>query len=284
MKTGVVFEGGAVRTVYSCGVMDAWIEQGIDFDYLVGVSAGIAYGTSFISRQFGRNLEILTKYAGDSRYMSFRNMVRPGNRGCYFGLKFAFEEIPFKHVPFDYEAFARWPGVAEAVVTDIETGLAQYIPLDLSDPNTNLLEASCAMPVLFPIFDVNGMKVLDGGCTDAIPWRRALEAGCDRVVVVLTRERGYIRREESLQALFEWKYRRYPKFIEMMHHRVEKFNADRAEMFRAEREGRLLVLAPDATEGFSRTERDVAKIRGLWRQGYGHATVREAEIREYLHG
>ena len=92
MKTGIVFEGGAIRTVYSCGVMDAWIEQGIDFDYLVGVSAGIAYGVSFISRQFGRNLEILTKYAPDPRYMSFRNMVRPGNRGCYFGLKFSFEE------------------------------------------------------------------------------------------------------------------------------------------------------------------------------------------------
>ena len=107
MKTGVVFEGGAVRTAYSCGVMDAWIEQGIDFDYLVGVSAGIAYGTSFISRQRGRNLEVLTKYAPDPRYMSFRNMLRPGNRGCYFGLKFGYEDLPFHLVPFDYEAFAR---------------------------------------------------------------------------------------------------------------------------------------------------------------------------------
>ena len=282
MKTGVVFEGGAVRTVYSCGVMDAWIEQGIDFDYLAGVSAGIAYGVNFISRQCRRNLEILEKYAGDPRYMSFRNMLRPGNRGCYFGLKFGFEELPFHLVPFDYETFAAWKGVAEAVVTNMETGAAEYIPLDLNDPNTNLLQASCAMPVLFPIFNVNGMKVMDGGCADPIPWRRALEVGCDRVVVVLTRERGYVRKTESLQPLVDLLYRRYPKFTEVMRTRADRANADREEMFRAEREGKLLILAPDSTEGFSRTERDQAKIHALWQQGYDHANRMEAQIREYL--
>lgn len=270
MKTGVVFEGGALRTAYSCGVMDAWIEQGIDFDYLVGVSAGIAYGTSFISRQRGRNLEVLTKYAPDPRYMSFRNMLRPGNRGCYFGLKFGYEDLPFHLVPFDYEAFANWKGVAEAVVTNMETGKAEYIPLDLNDPNTNLLQASCAMPLLFPIFDVNGMKVMDGGCADPIPWKHALEMGCDRVVVVLTREREYVRRPEPFQPLIEMYYRKYPKFVETLRTRAERSNADREEMFRAEREGRLIILAPDSTAGFSRTERDVTKIRALWQQGYDH--------------
>ena len=284
MKTGVVFEGGAVRTVYSCGVTDAWIEQGIDFDYLVGVSAGIAYGASFISKQFGRNLEILTKYAPDPRYMSFRNMVRPGNRGCYFGLKFSFEEMSFRLIPFDYDAFARWPGLAEAVVTNLETGGAEYVPLDLNDPNTNLLEASCAMPILFPIFDVNGMKVMDGGCADAIPWKRALECGCDRVVVVLTREREYVRKTEALQPLVDMVYRKYPKFLDTMRTRADRCNADREEMFRAEREGKLLILAPDSTEGFSRTERDPAKIRALWQQGYDHAKQKEAQILEYLRG
>ena len=282
MKTGVVFEGGAVRTAYSCGVMDAWIEQGIDFDYLVGVSAGIAYGVSFISKQLGRNLEVLTKYASDARYMSFRNMLRPGNRGCYFGLKFGFEDLPFRLIPFDYETFAAWKGTAEAVVTDMETGRAEYVPLDLNDPNTNLLQASCAMPILFPTFNVNGMKVMDGGCADPIPWKRALECGCDRVVVVLTRERNYVRKTESVQPLVDWVYRKYPKFTEAMRTRADRSNAEREEMFRAEQEGRLLILAPDSTEGFSRTERDRDKIRNLWQQGYDHAKNREKEIREFL--
>lgn len=282
MKTGIVFEGGAVRTVYSCGLMDAFIELGIDFDYLVGVSAGIAYGVSFISKQFGRNLELLEKYAPDPRYMGFRNMLRPGNRGCYFGLDFGYVEIPRVHVPFDYDAFARWPGTAEAVVTDLATGQPVYVPLDLNDPNTNLLEASCAMPLLFPIFDVNGVKCMDGGCSDAIPWRRALDVGCDRVVVVLTRERSYRRKPEPIQPLINLAYRKYPAFVEAMRTRADRCNADREAMFRAEREGKLLILAPDSTAGFSRTERDVQKIRALWSQGYSHARAREGEVREYL--
>jgi predicted patatin/cPLA2 family phospholipase len=146
-----------------------------------------------------------------------------------------------------------------------------YVPLDLNDPNTNLLEASCAMPVLFPIFDVGGRKCMDGGCADPIPWKRALEMGCDRAVVVLTRERGYVRRPESLQPLIELAYRKYPRFVETMRTRAERSNADREEMFRAEKEGKLLILAPDSTEGFSRTERDKTKIRALWQQGYDHA-------------
>lgn len=282
MKTGVVFEGGAVRTVYSCGVMDALIEQQVDFDYLVGVSAGIAYGTSFISKQFGRNRELLLKYAADPRYMGFRNMIRPGNRHCYFGLDFGFVELPLRLVPFDYDAFAKWPGVAEAVVTDLETGRPVYAPLDLNDPNTNLLQASCAMPLLFPIFDVNGIKCMDGGCADAIPWRRALDVGCDRVVVVLTRERGYVRKSESLQPLIEFAYRKYPKFVEIMRTRADRCNADREAMFRAEKEGRLLILAPDSTKDFSRTERDSAKIDALWNQGYRHAQTRIEEIRSFI--
>ena len=282
MKTGIVFEGGAVRTVYSCGVMDALIERDVDFDYLAGVSAGIAYGVSFISKQRGRNLEILERYAADPRYMGFGNMLRPGNRHCYFGLDFSYVEIPRRHVIFDYDAFARWPGTAEAVVTDLETGEAVYVPLDLNDPNTNLLEASCAMPILFPVFDVNGRKCMDGGCADPVPWKRALEAGCDRVVVVLTREREYVRRTESIQPLIGLVYRKYPRFVETMRVRAERSNADRAEMFRAEKEGKLLILAPDSTEGFSRTERDRAKIRALWQQGYDHANARMEEIRAYL--
>ena len=282
MKTGIVLEGGAIRTVYSCGVIDGLLKQGLDFDYLVGVSAGIAYGVSFISKQYGRNLELLMKYAPDRRYMGFSNMLRPGNRRCYFGLDFGYVEIPRKHVPFDYDTFSKWPGTAEAVVTDVHTGKAVYVPLDLNDPNTNLLQASCAMPLLFPIFDVNGIQCMDGGVADPIPWKRALEVGCDRVVVVLTRERGYVRKSESAQKLIELCYRKYPNFVETMRTRAETANRDREEMFRAEREGKLLILAPDSTEGFSRTERDTTKIKALWQQGYDHALAGKDRLREFL--
>lgn len=123
MKTGIVLEGGALRTIFSSGACDGLLEAGLLPDYVIGVSAGIAYGVSYVSRQFGRNLEILTKYANDKRYMGKRNLLRPANR-CYFGLKFTYEDIPNRLVPFDYDTFAAFPGEVEAVVTNLNTGKA----------------------------------------------------------------------------------------------------------------------------------------------------------------
>ena len=281
MKTGIVLEGGALRTIFSSGVTDALLRGGVDFDYLNGVSAGIAYGVSYLSGQFGRNLEILTKYANDKRYMSKRNLLRPGNH-CYFGLKFTYDDIPNRLVPFDYEAFARWPGTAEAVVTDLATGKAVYREVPRRDGQFLLLQATCAMPLLFPIYDLDGLKCLDGGAADAIPFRRAFEQGCDRVVVVLTRERSYRRQPEKLQPLIDLRYRKYPHFCETMRRRADTYNADREALFRLEREGKALLLAPEDTRGFSRIERDVDKIRALWQSGYDQATARMEEIRAFL--
>lgn len=282
MKRGIVLEGGALRTMYSSGVCDGLLEAGLSFDYLVGVSAGIAYGVSFLSGQFGRNLEIVTRYANDKRYMSARNMVRPGNRHCYFGLDFVYGDIPNKLVPYDYAALDRWNGLAEAVVTDVETGRAVYFPLDKEDKQFVLLRATCAMPLLFPIFDYRGVRCLDGGVADAIPWKRALEMGCDRVVVVLTRERSYHRQTDRLMALIRRVYRRYPKFIDAMERRAQIYESSRAELFEAEQRGDVLIFAPDSTEGFSRTERDVVKIHALWQQGLDHARNRADEVTAYL--
>lgn len=282
MRTGLVLEGGAIRTIYSCGVLDGFLKLGIDFDYVVGVSAGIADGVSYLSHQYGRNLELLTKYAPDPRYMSARNMFKPGNRGCYFGLKFVFDEIPNRLVPFDYDAFERWPGEAEAVVTNLETGLAEYHPVDPREPEMKLLQATCALPLLFPIYDIGGSRCLDGGCADSIPWKRALDKGCDRVVVVLTRERAYTRKSEPTQHLIERRYRRYPRFVETMRTRPERCNQSRAELLRAEEEGKVFLFCPDSTKGFSRTERDAGKIRALWQQGLDHALQRQQALKAYL--
>ena len=191
MKTGLVLEGGALRTIYSSGVCDAFLDGALPMpDYTVGVSAGMAYGVSYLSRQSRRNLQLLMHYADDPRYMGWRNLIDPRNRS-YFGLRFAYETIPNELVPFDYEAFEAYPGQAEAVVTNLLTGQPEYRPVPRRDEKFLLLQATCAMPVLFrPIRLDGGIPYLDGGCSDAIPWQRALEAGCDRVVVILTRERG----------------------------------------------------------------------------------------------
>lgn len=280
MKTGIVLEGGALRTIFSSGVCDGLLEADLLPDYVIGVSAGIAYGVSYVSRQKGRNLEIVTKYANDKRYMGLRNLLIPSNR-CYFGLRFTYETIPNELIPFDYDTFAAYPGEVEAVVTNLKSGQAEYLPVPRRDEGFLLLQATCAMPLLFPIFWLDGMPCLDGGSSDGIPYRRAFEMGCDRVVVVLTRERSYRRQPEKLQPLIDLRYHRYPNFCETMRTRAERYNACREELFRLEKEGKVLLIAPESTQGFSRVERDLDKIRALWKDGYDQGLARSEEIRAF---
>ena len=282
MKTGLVLEGGALRAIFSSGVCDGLLEGGVMADYVIGVSAGIAYGVSYVSRQPRRNLEVVTRFAPDRRYMGWRNLTDKSNRS-YFGLKFGFSIIPNELVPFDYDAFAAFPGEVEAVVTNLNTGKADYLPVPRHDEESTVLQASCAMPLMFPIYEIDGQPYLDGGIGDAIPWRRALEK-CDRVAVVLTRPRSYRRKPDPVLKVIRKQYADYPNFVQAMERRAETYNRDRDALFQAEREGKLLVIAPRTTLGVSRTERDVEKLRLLWAEGYQSAVDRMEEIRDYLRG
>ena len=283
MKTGMVLEGGAVRTIYSTGVCDALLTRSLMTDYVIGVSAGIAYGVSYVSRQPRRNLDIMVNYINDKRYMGMGNLLRRDNR-AYFGLEFVYSTIPNQLVPFDYDTFAAYPGEVEAVVTNLDTGAAEYFPLDRRDDKFKLLQATCALPFLFPVFHIQGRPCMDGGAADAIPYERAFAKGCDRVIVVLTREREYVRRPEKLQPLIDLAYRKYPKFCDTMRRRADAYNEARQKLFRLEREGRALVFTPTSTEGFHRTERDVDKIKALWKVGWDLGLARLDEAEAFLKG
>lgn len=282
--TGMALEGGALRTIYSSGVCDGLLEAGVPMpDFIVGVSAGIAYGVSYISRQKKRNLRILMRFANDKRYMGWGNLLKKDNRS-YFGLKFTYDDIPNRYIPFDYETYAAFPGRVEAVVTNLETGQAAYFPVPKRDEHFTLLQATCAMPLLFPIFQVGGIPCLDGGAADAIPYQRTFDMGCGRAVVILTRERAYRRRPEKLEPLIDRYYREYPNFCQTMHRRAEVYNESRRRLFELEREGKVLVFAPQSTEGFSRIERDVVKIHALWDEGYQEGLRRAEEVSRFLSG
>ena len=283
MKTGMVLEGGAVRTIYSTGVCDALLTRSLMTDYVIGVSAGIAYGVSYVSRQPRRNLDIMVNYINDKRYMGIGNLLRRDNR-AYFGLEFVYSTIPNQLVPFDYDTFAAYPGEVEAVVTNLDTGAAEYFPLDRRDDKFKLLQATCALPFLFPVFHIQGRPCMDGGAADAIPYERAFAKGCDRVIVVLTREREYVRQPEKLQPLIDLAYRKYPKFCDTMRRRADAYNEARQKLFRLEREGRALVFTPTSTEGFHRTERDVDKIKALWKDGWDQGLARLDEAEAFLKG
>ena len=281
MKTALVLEGGALRTIYSSGVCDAFLDGGLPLpDYTLGVSAGIAYGVSYLSRQSRRNLQLICHYANDKRYMGWQNLANPRNRS-YFGLKFAYETIPNKLLPFDYDAFEAYPGRAEAVVTNLNTGEAEYRPVPRRDAPNLLLQATCAIPLMFPIIHIGGQPYLDGGCADAIPWRRAFHEGCDRVVVVLTRERDYYQKPGRADQAIARAFKRYPNFQETMRTRSERYNACREALFDLERQGKALVIAPEDTLGCSRTEKDLETLRALWQEGYFDGRREIERVREF---
>ena len=281
MKTGLVLEGGALRTVYSCGVCDALLDSNLPMpDYTIGVSAGIAYGCSYLSKQSRRNLKLIRAYARDRRYMGFRNLLNPRNR-AYFGMDFAYNQVPNKLIPYDYDAFENYPGDVEAVVTNIKTGRAEYLPVPRHDPDNIILRATCAIPVMFPAIAVNGERYLDGGCSDPIPWKRAFDVGCDRVIVILTRERDY-HKKSMRDAPVEITYRRYPEFLKTMRGRAKKYNSCREELFAREREqDNILVIAPEDTMGCTRTERDLKILLALWQEGYFDALRLKNQIQTF---
>ncbi len=283
MKLGLALEGGANRTIFSSGVTDGLLDLGITADHVTGVSAGIAYGVSYVTRQRGRNLQILSSYVNDDRYMGAGNLLNPLNN-CYFNLDFVYDEIPNRLIPFDYDAFAKFPGTVEAVVTDVNTGKAAYMDIARDDKKFIALRATCAMPVWFPIIPLDGIDCLDGGVADPIPFRRVMDAGCDRVIVVATRERNYVKSQEKFMSVALQRYRKYPHLTDALKRRAEVYNAQREEMFRLEKQGDIFLFLPYSTEGFSRMEKNVEKIRALWQSGVDQAHAREQQLRDYLAG
>lgn len=285
MKLGLVLEGGASRSLFSCGVMDALLEENIFADYVIGVSAGIAYGTSYVSRQIGRNLKLSVEYMHDKRYMGSRHLFDRKNRS-YYNYNFAFKRIPEELVPFDFNAFTKNAATttAVAVVTNLETGKAEYkvLPTDNWERHINIVWASCALPVLFQPAKVDGNLYMDGGVSDPIPFRRAFDDGCDKVITVLTRERSYAKENDLSVKLAKRIYRKYPEFGEELIRRPLKYNQSRQQLFELEAEGKAFLFEPTDTSGFSRTERSPEKLKAMYDDGYNTAKKLMKQLKEFL--
>lgn len=281
MKLGITMEGGASRTVFSCGVTDAFLEENIMPDYFIGVSAGIAYGISYISKQKGRNLTLATTYMPDKRYMGARHLLNRKNRSFY-NIPFVFEEIPNKLLPFDYDTFEAFPGKVVAAVTNIHTGKAEYLEVPRRDTKSQVIVASCALPILFQPVKIGKHYYLDGGLADSIPYRQAMKEGCDKNIVILTRERGYVKKQERGGDLSRRLYRKYPKVGEALLNRPEAYNQCIKELFEAEKRGEVFVIAPETTLGVGRTESNPDRLKALYDEGYRQARKQMVDLKKYL--
>ena len=279
--TGLIVEGGASRTYFAVGVMDAMMEAGIEIDYIGGASAGIANGMSYTTKQIGRNIEIGTKHLPLKRYSGFIHLLNPFNRSLY-NIDYVFNKIPNKLVPFDYAEFDKFKGVAEAAVTNVETGKCEYIPIKDPRKGWEIIVASCSLPLMFPIVKLNGKKYLDGGIADAVPFRRALDMGCNKIIVILSRERGYVKPQGKGEKLTSLLFKKYPGFSEALKNRSIMYNNQRKELFELEKEGKAFVIAPKDTTGWRRTENRAEKIRGMYDEGYKAGITYIEQIKNHI--
>ncbi len=280
MKIGLVLEGGASRTVFSCGVMDVLLENQIIADYVIGTSAGIAFGVSYASGQIGRNRELSQKFMHDKRYMGMKHLINPKNRS-YYNLDFVYSEIPNKWLPFDYEALENFKGSVVATVTNIETGNVEYLNVSAEDKDNNIIKASCALPIMFQPIKIGDKKYLDGGLGDPIPYKKAFLEGCDRVIVILTREEGYVKGKDKAEKFVRMSYHKYQKLIKTYLKRPDIYNESVTELKRLEKEGKALIIRPEKIHGVKRTESNPKVLLSLYDQGYEIGEKRLNEILKF---
>ncbi|MBO5901706.1 MAG: patatin family protein [Alistipes sp.] len=263
-KSGLVLEGGGMRGVFTCGVLDSLMDRGIRLPYAVGVSAGACNGLSYMSGQRGRakfsNIDLLEKY----RYIGFRHLLTKGN---IMDFNLLFHEFPERIIPYDYEAYEANDAHYEMVTTDCLTGEACYLS-EKHDPKRiiDIVKASSSLPFVMPISYVDGVAMLDGGISDSIPVRHAMDLGYDNLVVALTRNKGY-RKAEKQHVPF-WAYRKYPALREAIRTRNLRYNSDMELIERLEEEGRIIVIRPERPIVVGRMERDSKKLLALYDEGY----------------
>ena len=276
--TGIVLEGGTFRPIFSSGVMDALLSENILLPYCIGVSAGIADGVSYISKQLQRNLEIMQKYRNDKRYMSRSNLKK---NNSIFGLDFIFGDIPNQLIPFDMDTFKAYEGTCLVGVTNAETGKAEYKNAMEMDDQYTMLRATCALPMFFPAIELDGKKYYDGGLMDPIPVKKALEDGCDKVIIVLTQPRGYVKRFGKYDKMgARMLGRKYPNIRRAIKERPDRYNEAVRYCESLAKEGKAMIFRPNHL--LNSFESDVRKLEMAYWHGYRMTKEKMKKIKRFL--
>lgn len=279
-KTGLVLEGGAMRGMFTAGVLDVMMENGVTFDGAMGVSAGAVFGCNFKSRQIGRSLRYNMRFCGDPRYCSVESLIKTGD---LYGVQFCYDEIPNKLDPFDVETYKNNPMVFYAVCTNVETGKAIHKRLDNGDKkDMEYFRASASMPIVSRIVEVDGYKLLDGGITDSIPLSSMERRGYPKNVVVLTQPLGYVKEKSGMLPLIRVAMRRYPNIIKAMEVRHIRYNKQTEYVREQELAGNAFVIRPPYPLGISRTEDDPAQLRRVYDLGRAEMEKQLTALKEFL--
>lgn len=278
MKVGLVLEGGAMRGMYTAAILDLFLDYRIKIDGIVAVSAGALFGVNYPSNQRGRTLRYNKKYVKDKRYMGFSSLLKTGN---IVNKDFAYYQVPFELDAFDEAAYQKSKTDFYATVTNVQTGLPEYIKITNATQQIEVLRASSAMPFVSKIVKIGDQKYLDGGVADSIPLQKCIDLGYDKIIVILTRPINY-RKKKANPLLAKLFYHRYPKFVEMINNRYKNYN-DMVEMIiEKEKNQEIFVFRPSKKIDIKRIERDPDKLQEMYDLGIEDGNRLIEKLKQYL--
>lgn len=276
---GLVLEGGGMRGVFTAGVTDFFLDKKIEFDSVIGVSAGSCHACSFVSKQRGRALSVSIDYLNDKEYCSVYSLLKTGD---LFGAEMLYKKIPTTLYPIDNEAFEKSKTTFKAVITNCKTGEAEYPEVKHLVKSIRYVRASSSLPFVSRIVGINGQPYLDGGIADSIPIKQSIKDGNTKNVVVLTRDRKYRKNENKLIELARGKYFKYPNLVKALKNRYLVYNETLEFIFEEEKKGNIFVIAPSEPLDLGRVEKSRDKLIAAYNVGYNQAEKQYEEMMKYL--
>lgn len=277
---GLVLEGGGHRGIYTAGVLDVFAENNISFDGIMGVSAGAIHAASYLSGQPGRSVRYTSRYCSDPAYMGLRSLFTTGN---YFNVKFCYYRLPDELDPFDNDTFDANPVPFYTVATDIRTGKADYHLCDsLRGKKIRWLQASSSMPLAAAVVNIDNRFYLDGGIADSIPIKKMQEMGYGKNVVILTQEKGYRKKPNSMLSIIRLVYKAFPDFVKAVENRHNVYNSQLDYLEEEDRKGNVIIIRPSEKPEAGRTERNRGKILRTYELGRRDAENILGKIKSFL--
>lgn len=279
IEGALVLEGGGMRGAYTAGALDFLLEKQMFFSRCYGVSAGACHCASYLSNQKGRAFRVTVDYLDDPSYASMKSLAKTGD---FFGVDMVYRKIPDELDPYDYEAFGRYPGRFFVVVTNCQTGKAEYLPIQNMKKEIMRLRASSSLPFFARVVNLNGTPYLDGGISDSIPMQKAFDDGAKKALVILTRDETYRKKPMRGAKALSFFYGRYPALCADMKERWKHYNHQLEKIQEAEEAGRALVIRPKKPVQLKRLEKNKEKLTQLYWQGYEDMAEKEAALREFF--
>ena len=278
MRVGLVLEGGAMRGLFTAGVLDIFLDNNIEVTDIVSVSAGALFGVNYVSKQRGRAIRYNKKFINDKRYMSLKSLLKTGN---LLNKDFTYYKVPFQLDIFDNEKFKQSPINFYATVTNIETGEAEYLKINDVFRQMEELRATSALPFISEIIEIDGKKYLDGGIAESLPYKFLLEKKLDKLIVILTRSIDY-RKKKSANFQYKMYYKKYPHLIEKLSNRYLNYNNSVEEIINLEKQGKLFVIRPSEQITIKRLEKDTEKLQKIYELGLKDGNEILNKLKNYL--